>query len=241
MLLYAGKYLYLVWPNSLCEIASQRLFLAHSRRNEILEQNPELAEELLSEIDRMREEKERLEQESLKLQAEAVRLEQELASSQHTESQQPPRIWGDQTAYSQFQQQQQHSALPPATDDSAASQESVNGALDNSSHNVSSTVELDEYLRAPSSSASAASKADNNKTSADFSLKTFVQEVIAEFEKNARRVTSLILPVVKPFFSAGNIAWRYFKIFFQGAKEQLKKYQKAGNSDQSDSSKQQER
>jgi hypothetical protein len=182
----------------------------------------------------MKEEKERLEQERLKLQAEAVRLEQEIASaSQDTTSQPPPRMWGDQTAYSQLQQQQQ-SASSAATDDSTATTESANDALGTAPCNASSTADLDDQC--PPLSSSGASTADN-KASADFSLKTFVQEVITEFEKDARRITSLILPVVKPFFSAGNFAWRYLKIWFHGAKEQLKKYQNA-NSSKSESSKQ---
>jgi hypothetical protein len=220
---------FLVRPNSICDISNSYLFLAHSNRNEILEQNPELAEELLSEIDRMKEEKERLEQERLKLQAEAVRLEQELASASQDTTSPPPRMWGDQTAYSQLQQQQQP-ASSAATDDSAASKDPAYDAP----HNTSSTADLDDLC--PPSSSSEASTADN-KASADFSLKSFVQEVITEFEKDARRITSLVLPVVRPFFSAGNVAWRYLKILFHGAKEQLKKYHQA-SSNKSEPSKQ---
>jgi len=55
-------------------------------RNDILEQNPELAEELLSEIDRMKEEKERLEEARQEMLKQKEELEQQLVLQQASEA-----------------------------------------------------------------------------------------------------------------------------------------------------------
>ncbi|CAB9516207.1 expressed unknown protein [Seminavis robusta] len=208
--------------------AARRCLAIEEDMNEILEQNPELAEELLSELDRMKDEKELLEQQVAQQEAERDRLEQEVAEATAKSDKQAPRMWGDGTAYSQYQQQQQSATGPasstPVSGSGSNSQQSTETAKDSSSSSSSTeepdmcgnptTTEVDDKEQQPAT---------------DFSLKTFVQEVIAEFEKDARRFTTLIFPVVKPLFSAGNFAWRHLKVLFHGAKEQLKKYKESSS------------
>ena len=242
-------------------------------RNEILEQNPELADELLSEIDRMKDEKEKLEQERQRMMAQKEELEKQLLDKTTKES---VGRWGTaaastNTVSSSSAPQPNPSSAPVSPSSSSveensgfvegetailleedANQQSTGnntleeegtGRTDNfddglcvpasmestSSRQSDSTVassSTDERLSSESTAAAAAAEEDPSSTSSDFSLKSFLQEFFHEFERDVHRITTLMLPVVKPILDAGSKAWKYAKIIFHGAKRQMEKYRK---------------
>ena len=214
-------------------------------RNEILEQNPELAEELLGEIDRMKEEKERLEKERKEMLAQKELLEQQLAEKNNDGSTSASggssRMWGAplDTGIPRSKSQSTEgsstgSTLSSLVDDIQSS--TIESAYDTyQDHSAADKEEEDDDEEekekdpcgTPEPNTSSAAKVDSSSTSTDFSLKGFIQEVMIEFEKDVHRVTSLILPVVKPIFGAGNKAWNYVKWVFRSARQQYQRYKAA--------------
>ena len=226
-----------------------------------------MAEELLSEIDRMKDEKEQLERERQRMLVQKEELEQQLLEKAKTsattgggggsEGASVGRWGAGPTASSSPQPKQ--SASPVATSSNADTTETdgeddpfledttvssgnitaedQEGRVDTGDDNdlcMPTSTEPTTKQSDPtpssttttetSSDGTAAATEDASQKTADFSLKSFLQEFVKEFERDVHRITTLMLPVVKPMLDAGNFAWKYVKVIFHGAKRQMEKY-----------------
>ena len=241
--------------------AARRCLAIEEDMNEILEQNPELAEELLSEIDRMKDEKEQLERERQRMLAQKAELEQQLLEKAKSAEKAGTAaggggdsrgMWGASaaTASSSSSPQPKQSTSSSSSSSSLDDGEGVPAQVDSTPNGGAAfvsatdtkqstgnttlqeatetdgetTTDEDDDLCAPAATETTAAATDDSSKSTDFSLKGLIQEMMTEFEKDVHRITSLIFPVVKPMFEAGNFAWKYVKVLFQGAKRQMEKY-----------------
>lgn len=223
-----------------------------------MEQNPELAEELLLEIDRMKEEKARLEQERDAILESAKKLEDQVAQQQQSapKSDEPKRVWGGALAASATDSQEAgdgststtgtaatsttqpsssdpdisfFSNRPPSEADLESVDENQADDIDNFDYIHSDLEEEEDIPLGESTTTSSATPESSTtggtdetvsetKESTDFSLRAFLQDIGKQMENDVSSITKLILPVIKPLFSAGDTAWKYIRWVVKSAR-----------------------
>jgi hypothetical protein len=209
-------------------------------RNELLSEYPELAEELEEEIKKM-------EAENQAKQAEIDGIQQQQQQQQYSQTNDGANVGGGPSFVSKSSSTTEEErnidsegTVKVENDDLIVGEEELIHAPENERDGEDSIDDLDTTANTTTTT-DIESPSDAPKE--DYTLSHLAIETLRAFVKHAKddakRIFELVVPVMQPLLTAGDVAWRQIKALFVRAREAYSASQDASSENTASTSKQQ--